>query len=130
MYAEPATGTLAAKRVAERREDAGEPGQHHRDHDSWPRVRGGRLTGENEDPRPDDRADPQHDELAGTEDAPEATGAFLAQLLAGDLLDRFGLEDGHARSLARPRLSGVLKEVNCPQESFKFFLSRDNMRFF
>ena len=58
-----------------------------------------RLTGENEDPRPDDRADPQHDELAGTEDAPEATGAFLAQLLAGDLLDRFGLEDGHARSL-------------------------------
>ena len=85
-------------RVAQRREDAGDPGHHEREDERRAGLVVGRLAGEDEDPRADDGAHPEARELHRPQDAPQA-------VLALHLLEQQAQWLGRKQLLSHPRSS-------------------------
>jgi predicted Ser/Thr protein kinase len=85
-----------------------------------------RLTGQDENPGSDNRPDAEHHEVSGAEDPLQSAGA---KLLALDLLDALGREDGHERrvSWSGPRCLEVA--VKRGQETLKKLLKRATIGF-
>ena len=78
-------------RVAERGEAAGEAGDDVGEHDGRAGLVGGRSSGQDEDARPDDRADAEQRQIHGGERALQRLAAVLD--VADQLLDRLRLEE-------------------------------------